>query len=197
MSDLVYPVLPGLTPEIERSYELSTLKTQAVNGHRVTQVMRPYPLRTWGLRYEFLRERVNKRELSALVGFFLKHYGDADDFLFEDPADNTAVNAELGTGNGVLTAFQLRRPLGGFYESITAPKAIQAVRVNGALTTAYTANMATGILTFSVPVPNGHVVKASFTYYWRAAFADPKLSVKSFAKGFFESQRVTLEQVIP
>lgn len=197
MSNEVYPVLPGLTFGTERKYAFKTEVQEAMSGAEVRQSWRAYPVRSWALRYEFLRQNLSRTEWSQLVGFFMRHKGRLDDFLFEDPNDNTAVNESLGTGNGTKTQFQLIRRIDGFIEPIYSPKAIQQARVNGTPTGAYTLNSASGVITFSSAPPNGHPVAADFTYYWRCRFEDDTLSLREFVRKFFEAQRIGLKYCPP
>lgn len=197
MSNEVYPALPGLSFGTERRYAFRTEVQESVAGAEVRQSLRAYPVRSWSLRYEFIRQNLSRTEWSQLAGFFMRHKGRFDDFLFDDIADNTATNESLGTGTGAKTQFQLLRRIDGFIEPIYSPNAIAQVRVNGTPTAAYTLNAATGVITFSSAPANGHPVAADFTYYWRVRFEDDTLSLREFVRKFFEAQRIGLKYCPP
>lgn len=197
MSSEVYPSLPGLTFGTERTYAFVTDVQENVSGAEVRQAKRAYPVRSWMLKYEFLRQNLARTEFVTLVSFFFRHRGRFDDFLFEDPADNAATDQLLGSGDGVRTQFQLLRRWQNFAEPIYSPKAISEVRVNGTPTAGYTVNASTGIITFSSPPASGHAVRVDFTYYWRVRFEDDKLTLVEFVKLFFETRRLGLRFVPP
>lgn len=54
----------------------------------------------------------------GLLGFFLSVKGRWDTWLFDDVTDNFLAQALIGTGDGVTTAFQALRSIGGFTEDI-------------------------------------------------------------------------------
>jgi uncharacterized protein (TIGR02217 family) len=195
MSNEVFPVLSGLSFGTERKYAFETEVQKNVSGREVRQAMRAYPIRSWLLRYEFLRQNLSRTEFSTLLGFFLRHKGRFDTFLFEDIADKTVTDAPIGTGNGSRTAWQLVRPLGGFAEPIYSPNTMTQVKVNGTPTTAYTVNAATGVITFTSAPANTHAILASFTYYWRVRFDDDVANFREFVRSFYENQRLALQYV--
>lgn len=112
MSNEIYPSLPGLTNNVERQDEWRNALVESDSGRSFSRAMWTYPVRHYRLEYEVLRSGA-EAELQQLVGFFNRHKGDFDTWLFDDPLDNTVVNQQFGTGNGTQTAFQLVRSFGG------------------------------------------------------------------------------------
>ena len=112
------------------------------------------------------------------MGFFLQQQGAFQPFLYDDPTDDQAAAQAIGSGDGSTTIFQLVRsmgvalPGGGFAEPITAPNTLGAIYFNGVRQSpsAYTLDVATGLVTFAAPPPAGQLVTADFTYYFRVRF---------------------------
>lgn len=106
MSSLVYPVLPGLTFGNTRSPTFNTGIQAALSGKESRIAYQLYPLTTFELQYELLRDYVSPSEIKALVGLFMACRGKFDTFLFTDPAFNTVAFNYMGNGDGSTAAFQ-------------------------------------------------------------------------------------------
>jgi hypothetical protein len=112
MSNETFPVLPGLTWNIERKHEWRNAVRESDSGRSFSRAMWTYPVRHYRLEYEFLRSGA-QRELQTLMGFFDRHKGDFDTWLFDDPVDNTAASVQIGLGTGAAQSYQLLRSFGG------------------------------------------------------------------------------------
>jgi hypothetical protein len=72
-------------------------------------------------RYTINIEAVNsvsRQDYQALSSFFQRHQGRLSNFLIVDPEDNTVTDHGFGVGDGVTTAFQLQRTIGGTVQDL-------------------------------------------------------------------------------
>src|SRR4051812_19092026 len=104
MSNLVFPVLPGLTFPVTKTPMWKNTVQEASSGKEVRIGFWSYPRWKYSLAFEVLRDRsigsFTKGELWALVDFFNRHGGSFDDWLFDDPDDNSVTDQVFGTGDG-------------------------------------------------------------------------------------------------
>jgi uncharacterized protein (TIGR02217 family) len=113
-----------------------------------------------------------------LVAFFEARRGRLYGFRFRDPVDckscapslaPTAADQPLGTGDGATTAFQLVKRYvsgaGSWDRTILKPiDGSVVVAVDGAATTAFDVNLATGVIAFHAPPAEGAVLTAGFAF---------------------------------
>jgi hypothetical protein len=95
-----------------------------------------YPLWSFKVGYEVLRDAPTYAEQQKLLAFFNSHAGRYQSFFFYDPSDNTVSGQQFGTGDGSTRTFQLNRSITGGSLSFTEPvKALinPIVTVNGTL----------------------------------------------------------------
>lgn len=154
MSLKVYPTLPGLTLPVLRKMSFDTLTQSAPNKYETRLPQTVNPVWEWQLVYDFLRDFgygsfFTVSELRTIEDFFLFQGGQAGDFLFTDPSDNSvgpAMNgsepntplAQLSIVNDGLGNYYspIQRTLGGlFYEDITDLNGAIVVYANGTLVT--------------------------------------------------------------
>jgi uncharacterized protein (TIGR02217 family) len=136
--------------------------------------------------------------------------GPWDSFLFWDPSDNTAgvyvdgvdksKYQKVATGDGNTKSFQLVRTYGSetrpVYDingvtasgtGIAAPPPMDTSPSSGSISS-------TGVLSYSV-APGSVDVTATFGFFWRVHFAEDSMDFSNFAKSFWETKKVVLEQV--
>lgn len=126
-----------------------------------------------------------RADMEIISGFFLARRGKLHGFRFKDWADfETPVVQTIGTGNGVLTTFQLVKlysDAGGSYTRIIN-KPVQGtvfVYLNGVLqTSGFTVNTTTGLVTFTVPPANTVVVTAEFEFDVPVRFDTDELKIQ-------------------
>jgi uncharacterized protein (TIGR02217 family) len=128
-----------------------------------------------------------KTEWYDVIKFFYARKGRARGFRFKDWSDFESDGAQvLGTGNGVLTTFQLKKKYTSvvdYERTITRPvSGTVLVYLNGVLqtlTTHYTINHETGIITFVTPPPSSPVttVTAEFEFDVPVRFDTDKLTL--------------------
>lgn len=98
----------------------------------------------------------------------------AHTFLFRDFGDDTLTLEQIGTGDGTTTAFQIQKyySSASYGRKITRLSAVTAATVAG-VSAAYTVDLATGIITFSVAPANGAAIRVSGTFLVPVRFAEP------------------------
>jgi Conserved hypothetical protein 2217 (DUF2460) len=137
LSLLIYPTLPGLTFPVLKSQEFETDVQSAKNRYESRQQQMVNPIWHWQLIYDFLRDFQTGNtfavtELRKLMDFFAYQGGQAGDFLYLDPDDNSvgpAMNAGVPNTpyaqlplvtDGTSYYSPLQRTLGGlFFEDVT------------------------------------------------------------------------------
>lgn len=120
----------------------------------------------------------SRSDMQAVLAFFEERRGRFHSFLWRDALDHSsngtetplATDQELGAGDGIVTTFQLRKKYGAafdpYWRVITKPAAGSVrVAVNGSeLTTGFTVNAATGIVTFAATPAVGAAITAGFLF---------------------------------
>jgi uncharacterized protein (TIGR02217 family) len=181
MSNVVFPVLPGLGWSVTKTPHWSTVIQKAVSGKELRAALMSYPLYRIALTYEVLRAGAAYAELQTLIGFFNNRQGAFDSFLYDDTSDNTVTAHSFGTGNGSTTAFQLVRALGGNTEPVMNLNSNPSIYVAGALktpTTDYTLN--NGMVTFAAAPANGAALTWTGGYYYRCRFLQDSADFENF-----------------
>lgn len=199
MSNLVFPTLPGLIYPVKKTPSWSTNIQEAASGKETRVNFWSFPKWSWSLTFELLRDKplISLDELWTLAGFFNKHYGSYDSWLFNDPDDNTVTAQGFGTGDGVTTQFQLARTRGGFTEpvkDVNAAPAIYKAGVLQTLTTHYSVS-ATGLITFVAAPAAAAALTWTGTYYWRCRFLDDTVDFEKFASQMWESNEIKFVSV--
>ena len=174
MSNLVYPVLPGIGFNFTRTPQFKTIVQQAASGLETRARLQVYPRYQYTLTYDFLRSAAAYAELQTLLGFFMRVGGSFDNWHFTDPDDNQVTGQQIGVGDGATLAFQLVRTFGGFIDPIIAPNVVSAVYLNGVSQSGATwsVDATTGMLTFTAAPAINAAITVDMTYYWRCRFLD-------------------------
>lgn len=114
MSSEIFPSsLPGIKLDVDRPVGYSTGIQEAASGKEYRALWFNRPRTRWRMDVEFLRS-TSPDEWQDLVGFYQRHGGRFDSFLFQDPDDYTisaSAPQVFGIGDGSTTAFQLQRTL--------------------------------------------------------------------------------------
>jgi uncharacterized protein (TIGR02217 family) len=193
----VYPSLACQAWPVVKREVWATHLAAGPGGVEVRQGNWSAPLLEWELTYDVLRSGAvlgtAYTEMEQLMGFFGARRGQFDAFLFDDVTDNAATLEQIGTGDGITTAFTLTRTLGGSVAPVGRPNLISAVTVGGVATTTYTTSG--NVITFATPPAIGAAVVWSGTYYWLVRFADAELTLENFVRQLWASRSVKLRQV--
>ena len=196
MSNNVFPELPGLRPNLQRTVMAPTVEirtTPSLREYRARNSALPRYL--YRLSFEVLRTTAALPELQQLVGFFNTQGGPFDSFLIRDPVDYTVTDEPIGTGNGTRTVFELVRAMGGHTESVPyigATNAITNVKIAGTPTTSYT--HAGGVITFASAPASGSITWTG-TYYRRVRFRSDNLALEQLLGDLWQGQSVELISV--
>jgi uncharacterized protein (TIGR02217 family) len=208
MTEPVFPTLPGLGWSVLRSPKFSTRIQKAISGRELRVLDQPYPIWTWTLVYNILRDAHDTRggnalgtgfdELRTLAGFFLQMQGAFQSFLFDDPSDDTVTGQALGIGNGSFTVFQLLRSFGpgGAFEPITAPHVVSHVYVDGIDPGGWTVDPLTGLVTMGSAPAGGTAITADFTYYFRVRFVDDAAEFENFLYQLWSLKQIKFESTL-
>ncbi len=188
MSNAIFPTLPGMSWNVVKQPEFSTIIHRAISGKEIRGCFWSYPLWTFKLSFEVIRNDATN-ELKTLMGFFLQRQGSYDTFLFEDPDDKAVTGQTIGMGNGTTTMFQLVRTFGGFTEPIFNLNGSPSIYLNGVLQTSGYSVGSTGIVTFATAPGNGVAVTASFNYYFRVRFTHDLAEFSKFMKDLWELKK--------
>jgi uncharacterized protein (TIGR02217 family) len=186
--------MAGLKWDSVKAPEFSTKVMRAVSGKELRAAYMSYPLYTFKLSYEVLRDDVANNELKTLAGFFLARQGQYDSFLFTDPSDHAVTAQSFGTGDGTTTAFQLVRAYGGFSEPVQNVNGAPSIYVNGTLktvTTHYTLS-STGLVTFTagnIPT-SGQALTWTGSYYFRVRFTADMAEFSQFLQNLWELKQL-------
>lgn len=192
MSNAILPLLAGLTWDITAEPQFRTIVHRAVSGYEVRAAFMIYPLWTFNLKYDILRDNAVNNELKTLLGFFNLRQGSFDSFLYSVPADSSVTTMSFGTGTGAATVFQLTRSYGGFVEPVNNLNAAPQIYVAGVLktlTTDYTIS-ATGVVTFVSAPANGAALTWTGTYYYRCRFLSDNISPSQFMQNIYNLNKL-------
>jgi uncharacterized protein (TIGR02217 family) len=204
----IFPSLPGLGWSVSKAPRFATRTQKAISGRELRVADQLYPIWTFTLTYQILRDEHDTRggnalgtgydEFRTLAGFFLQQQGSFAPFVFDDPTDDSVTGQYIGTGDGSTTVFQLYRTFGGFIEPIVAPKAIGAIYFNGVRqsSSGYSVAPTTGLVTFATPPPSGQAITADFTYYFLVRFADDTAEFENFMYQLWSLKQIKLQSVL-
>lgn len=195
MSNAIFPVLPGLTWDIGKRPEYNTMVHRAVSGKEARAALMAYPLWTFTLSYEMLRDGVAGVEFDKLAGFFGARQGSFDSFLFDDTTDNSVTDQQFGTGDGTTTQFQLVRTFGNtftFLEPVQNVNVLTNIKDNGSVVSGANYSVSNGLVTFNTPPVTGHTLTWTGTYYFRVRFVEDVADFNLFMYNFWELKKIQL-----
>lgn len=188
MSDSVYPgadQLPGWSYARGKTPMWNTVKQRSASGREVRVGLQSYPIYKFDLLYEMLRSDADIAELQLIMDFFNARNGALDNFLYNDPTDNSVTDSLFGTGDGATTQFQLTRAVKatGFLEPVMNVNALANIKKSG-VTQSNPANYtisSTGLVTFAAPPAGAAPLTWSGTYYFRCRFEQDMNEFEEFA----------------
>jgi uncharacterized protein (TIGR02217 family) len=152
-------------------------------------------------RYNVAHGVKTKAQLDTLIAFFRARKGRAHGFRFKDWTDYQTTAENLGTGNGVVTQFQLvkRYVSGSATEMRTIKKPVAGtvqIYKNAVLqSSGVSVDTVTGLITFGVAPAIGQVITASCQFDVPVRFDTDKLSASLDAYGIHSWQDISLVEV--
>ena len=183
MGNSVFPTLPGLEFDVAKTPNWSTIVHQTVSGREQRGSYFSEPIWKWTLSFSVLRQVAAFAEYQSLIGFINARQGKFDSFLYSDPTDNSVTAQNFGTGDGVATAFQLKRSLGAATDRVKDLNGTPSIYKNGVLqtlTTDYTIS-SSGLVTFVTPPAIADALTWTGGYYWRVRLDMDAVEFKNFA----------------
>lgn len=126
----------------------------------------------------------SKADLNSVIQFFFARRGRARGFLFRDWSDYELVNENIGTGNGVLTNFQITRTYTDtvlpFIRRITRPIEAGLNVYKDAVLVDLSAwsLLSGGIVSFVTPPANGVIVTATGEFDVPVQFSSDQLDIE-------------------
>ena len=198
MSVPAFPALPGLVYPVTRTPTVLSARNEAVSGRRTVLPQRSMPRHVWKLGIEVMRSAAwqsgSLTEYESFIGFVMGRLTSGGCFAYTDAEDAVATAQPFGVGDGVTTAFQLVRALGGFSEPVYLPT-ITTLTVAGTPTAAYTLGP-TGIVTFTVAPALGAALAWTGAFAWLCRFDDDSIETSRFMSGLYEAKSITFSSEI-
>lgn len=196
MSNAIFPTLAGIAAERDHTATFDNVVRRSASGKRFALGKRLYPVWTFRLRVNVLRQNaaLSETELDALEGFFLQRKGDLDSFLYQDRERNAVTTPQaFGVGDGTERTFRLVHNRGGFIDRVGyVPASGLVVRANAVATTAFTRDDNAN-LTFTTAPGAGVVLDWTGSFYFRVVFAKPAMTFSQFLKDMYSVSGVELE----
>ena len=135
----------------------------------------------------------SRADMQAVLAFFEERRGRFHSFLWRDGLDHsssggdgtpTALDQAIGTGDGVRTVFQLSKRYGASFDpymrSISKPVAgsVKVAVAGVTLSTGYSVDSATGLVTFTAALATGAAVTAGFLFDVPVRFDIDRLDIE-------------------
>lgn len=148
----------------------------------------------------------DETDIEAILKLFLSRGGKLSPFRFKWWQDYSASGQSLGTGDGVIAAYQLRKTYTDtvltytrtIYLPVSGTLAIYVNGVEKTEATHYSVNYSTGVVTFaggSIP-PNGHAITADFEFDLPMRFDDDHLKFRLLTATLHTVPSIPLIEVI-
>ncbi len=186
----IFPTLPGIQWGVQKSPQFNTTTHRAVSGYEIRAARMQYPLWTFTLSYEFLRDGAYA-EIETLMGFFLQQMGSFSAFCYSDPSDNAVVNQTFATGDGVTSMFPLTRAYGGFVEPVQNLDGTPQILTGGTLQTPAAFSIVNGLVTFAAPPAAGSVLTWTGSFFYRVRFVNDHADFNQFMFELYELKQIS------
>ncbi len=204
INSAVFARVRGVTWNIDRDYQWSTLKQQAQNGRYIRIPNWKQPLWKFVYRWGYVKDNPNDivpgntfTDLRTLWGKLLPLQGQANDFFYQ-PDDSAVINQLLvNDGNGNA---EIIHSIGGY------PESVQALDTNSLIVTfddvlqssptiapPSTVPPYLGYVIQGVPAPTT-VVKASFNYFYRCMMSTDVHAYSQIMANLWDFKTLDFEQ---
>lgn len=207
MSDVIFPLLPGLMWNLTKTPMFNTRVMTSVNGQELRASFTAVPKYAISLGFEFLRQRGGKKELEQLESFFYERRGAFDSFLLAMPDDNQ-FNCSF-VGDGVTTTYQVYKklfnsvvPLGNTLPFSVLIDVSMWKQASSTLMWGTASNLmwpssnmslnSKGILILATPLEAGKTLTVTGTYYYRCRFKDDEQQYTNFMANLWEAKKIEM-----
>lgn len=194
----IFPLLPGFGFVTSKKPQWSTIVSQASSGRERRRMAWSYPLWTFNIGYEVLRDGPGERELQKLYAFFNAHAGKYQEFFFFDPSDNAVADQPFGIGDGNTRTFQLSRTIGAgnlaYSEPIRGVANAPVVKIAGAATTGYAIGPL-GQITFAVAPASGLPLSWSGNFMFLCRFDQDDMDTAQMMQGLWSQSGLSFVTV--
>ena len=117
MTLAVFPLMRGLSFDLQMTPRFNTGVSSSANGHETRIVFQAYPLWDYELSYSWLPNvEAGRSDLKKILNFFLDRKGSFESFLFQAPETPYEKLTLLGTGDGTNRSFPLLTTRGSSFE---------------------------------------------------------------------------------
>jgi uncharacterized protein (TIGR02217 family) len=201
MNSLLFPsALKGLDIEITRTSQFATQIQTGASGKEQRASFWTSPRWTYELKLNFVRQsgfsaKTMSDELQQLVTFFNTAQGSLNSFVFVDPVNGNPSGVSFGTGNGSLNAFQLLDNEGYPAGYIQGTPSIYVNGVLKTLTTDYTINSTTGLVTFVTAPANTAALTWTGQFARIVRFDDDAMDFKRFVNLAWDGGTIKLRSI--
>ena len=209
-----FPNTPTLAWSVNKALNFGTRMQRSISGVEIRIQDYIFPLCTFDLTYEVLRDPWDQRagfgvgpafyqkpstpynELRDIQNFYVRQMGPTTPFLFNDPTDNTTrINPSIAqtfyfaTGDGVSQTFQIVSPL---YVPVM-PVTLNFVDP----VAAYVIDYDKGTISFAIPPADAYPIGIDFTYSYIVRFSDDSLAATNFLYQLWNLRKLSLTSVLP
>jgi hypothetical protein len=191
------PVLPNLNGfSVKKKPIFATGMFEFMPGKELQVAQQAFPLWEFDLLYEVLRTTTNNAipdhyfdqyatQYEAILVVFLKAYGQANNFLFDDLSDNSRTGQAIATGDGVTKTFRIVRTWYTGSTSMLEP--IGELNQNQSFQfydngspVSPTVDDAGENITFGTAPTSGHAITGDFFFYYKCRFLEDSSSFEEF-----------------
>jgi hypothetical protein len=201
-----YPIFPTITPSqggptwpARKTPSFKTIVQVPANTRGENRIsLTPYPIWKFELDFNYLSGDFSQvsSALAALVGFLGSVQGSYQPWLYSDPYDNSVSVMSFGTGDGVTTAFQITRNVGGMLDLIQNLNGTPTIQVAGSTVTPASIS-ATGLVTFTTAPAAGANITWTGNFYFLCRFEEDEWSdLQEFLYRYWELSSLKFRSVL-
>jgi hypothetical protein len=196
------PTIAGLSWSRKKTPRFNTRVASHTSGREVRVALQAYPLYEFEAKYDGLASNgtfnfgaLGPNTLQTLMGLFLQLQGQFGTFLYTDPDDNAVTGQFIADGDGVTTAFEMGRTLGGFNEPVSWVTALTNVYLNGVPQDSGFALTTPNTLAFTAAPGNGIAISADFSYAFNCRFLDDEMEFEEFMSNLWRLDSMKFRSV--
>lgn len=190
----VFPTLPVGFPVVVKP-TFATVSGSTPAGREMRAPQQGIPVWEFQLDFETLKDQTQNQQpytyfanliqLTELVQLFITNIGQYGRFLFNAWWDNSRLDQEIASGDGVATDFFMVRTWGygdlQFTEPVGAVNVVTNVKIDGVSqpSTSYRIDNLNHLV-FTTPPPNNSVITSTFSFYYLCQWAEDQQDYSQF-----------------